>query len=61
MHKSAVLVFLIVFGTMPLQTSAQASVPAVDLAQIEKQIQELEQQKTQMIMEQDPTELMFED
>ena len=38
------------------------NVPASDdLAQLEKQIQELEQQKSKMIMEQDPTELMFED
>ena len=31
MRKAIVLVLLIVLGTMPLQTSAQVSVPAVDL------------------------------
>ncbi|MCH2647402.1 MAG: hypothetical protein MKZ58_03485, partial [Candidatus Poseidoniaceae archaeon] len=31
MRKAIVLVLLIVLGTMPLQTTAQLSVPAVDL------------------------------
>ena len=31
MRKTIALVLLIVLGTMPLQTSAQVSVPAVDL------------------------------
>lgn len=35
--------------------------PSSDLEELEKQIQELEQQKSQIIVEQDPTELMFED
>ncbi|MGB2236175.1 MAG: hypothetical protein ACPH4H_01080, partial [Candidatus Poseidoniaceae archaeon] len=31
MRKAIVLVLLVVLGTMPLQTSAQVSVPGVDL------------------------------
>ena len=59
------IVLLIGAGAMISRMKTEDELPNVpasnDLAQIEKQIQELEQQKTQMIMEQDPTELMFED
>ena len=58
------IVLLIGAGVMISRMKTEDELPNVpasnDLAQIEKQIQELEQQKTQMIMEQDPTELMFD-
>ena len=59
------IVLLIVAGVMISRMKKDDELPNVpasnDIEQLEKQIQELEQQKSQMIMEQDPTELMFED
>lgn len=59
------LVYLVGAGVLISKMRKKDELPNVpssnDLEELEKQIQELEQQKTQMIMEQDPTELMFED
>ncbi len=66
MRKAIALVLLLALGTMPLQTSAQVSVPAVDLqcshsADLDKQIEELQQKKNEMIAQEDVTEQMFND
>ena len=59
------IVLLIGAGVMISRMKQEDELPNVpasnDLAQIEKQIQELERMKAGMLEQQDPTELMFED
>ena len=59
------IVLLIGAGVMISRMKKEDELPNVpasnDLAQIEKQIQELERMKAGMLEQQDPTELMFED
>ena len=59
------IVLLIGAGAMISRMKTEDELPNVpasnDLAQIEKQIQELERMKAGMLEQQDPTELMFED
>ena len=59
------IVLLIGAGVMISRMRKEDELPNVpasnDLAQIEKQIQELERMKTDVLEQQDPTELMFED
>ena len=59
------IVLLIGAGVMISRMKKEDELPNVpasnELEQLEKQIEELEKKKSEMLEEQDPTELMFED